>query len=103
MLVSGPIAVAALLAAPFASTWLASHGLEFAKGPWLLLLAATPLVPFLLALASWLSGRSRAELEADWNGLAGWQRGVLGTLIVLAAAAVILGGVAFVLTRLARP
>jgi hypothetical protein len=100
MLVSGPIALGAATLATFGSGWLGDVGLDFLKGPWLLLAAATPWAPFLLALASWLSGRSRGALEASWNALAGWQRGLLGILVVLVAAAVIVGSVVLVLDRI---
>lgn len=99
LLVSGPITLAAAVFAVFAAEWL--RGTRFAhllRGE-LLVLLAVPMVPFLLALASWLTSQSREELEASWNGLRGWQRGVLGLLIVAAASAVILGGVALVLQR----
>jgi type IV secretory pathway VirB2 component (pilin) len=100
MLVSGPITVAVAVVAAFGSAWLKGTRLEFLLRGEVLIVLALPAVPFLIALASWLSSRSREELEAAWNGLRGWQRGVLGIAIVLGAAAVILGGVVLALARI---
>lgn len=101
MLISGPVTVAAAVLAAFGSAWLKGTRLEFLLRGELLVVLALPAVPFLIALASWFSSRSREELEAAWMGLRGWQRGVLGILIVAIAAAVILGGVVLTLDRLA--
>jgi hypothetical protein len=87
--------------AAFGSAWLTGTRLEFLLRGELLVVIALPVVPFLIALASWLSSRSREELEAEWNGLRGWQRGGLGLLIVAIAAVIILGGVVLVLDRIA--
>ncbi len=102
MAIFGPLTVAAAALAAFGTVWLKGTRFEpLLRGDLLLLLAA-PAVPFLIAIGSWFSGRSREELEAAWDGLRGWQRGVLGVAIIALAAAVILGGVALVLDRMTR-
>ena len=54
---------------------------------------------FLAGLIQVVSGVPFAELAERWDGLHGWQRGVLGTLIVLLSAGVIFGVLAMILLR----
>ena len=54
---------------------------------------------FLAGLIQLVSGVPFAELAERWDGLHGWQRGVLGTLIVLLSAGVIFGILAIFLLR----
>jgi hypothetical protein len=49
------------------------------RGPWV----ALPLVPLVYFLTELILGRSDPDLSRRWDSLAGWQRGVIGTLIVL--------------------
>ncbi len=99
MSVSGPIAVAVAVLLAVGSARAKGTWLEHLMRPELLFVAATPAVAFLFGLVSFLSSRSREELEAAWNGLRGWQRGLLGLGVVVFAlgivfftAAVVLGG-----------
>jgi hypothetical protein len=54
---------------------------------------------FLAGLIQLVSGVPFAELAERWDALHGWQRGVLGTLIVLLSAGVIFGILALFLLR----
>jgi len=45
---------------------------------------AGPLLPLVYFLAELITGRRVPELARDWNGLQGWQRGVLGCGVVAA-------------------
>jgi hypothetical protein len=58
--------------------WLMESGHEV-LGPGL----ALPLLPFVYYLLELVSGRPVPELAKQWDALAGWQRGVLGTLVVI--------------------
>lgn len=52
-------------------------------------------VPGALALSGLpeiITGRSFTELATDWDNLAAWKRGVYGTLIVIAVAILVFGG-----------
>ncbi len=57
-------------------------------------------VPGALALAGlvqFISGVHFSELSSRWNELQGWQRGLLGTLIIAVACGAIFGVMAFIL------
>jgi hypothetical protein len=60
-------------------------------------LAAIPGALALCALLEWASGRRITELNQAWMGLRGWQRLVLGLLVVLLAFACIVGSLAWFL------
>jgi hypothetical protein len=100
MAVFGPLAAAVAALAAVGARWLEGGPLDFLAGPWLPYVAGLPAIPFLAGLAVYVTGRPFRELAAAWDELQGWQRGVLGLLIVLVAAAVIVGGVGIVLARL---
>lgn len=57
-----------------------------------------PLLPFVYYLLELISGRPVPELARQWDALAGWQRGVLGTLVVIAVFAVMITVIVFVVT-----
>jgi hypothetical protein len=61
-----------------------------------------PFVYFCIGLIEVVSGKPYRHLAAAWMSLRGWQRGIIGTIIVIAALAFILLGVAFVFTYLIR-
>ena len=70
-------------------------------------LAPPGMIPFALpgafalqGLLELIGGVPFLELARRWDQLKGWQRGVLGTIIVLIALAVIVGGVGLVLSQL---
>jgi hypothetical protein len=53
--------------------------------PFMLIPAAIPFVYFCIGTIELLSGRPYQQLAQAWMALRGWQRGVIGTLIVLVA------------------
>ena len=57
-----------------------------------------PFVYFCIGLIEVVSGRPYRQIAAAWMSLRGWQRGIIGTIIVLASLAFMLLGVAFVFT-----
>lgn len=61
-----------------------------------------PFVYFCIGLIEVVSGRPYRQLAAAWMSLRGWQRGVIGTIIIIAALTLIMLGVAFVFTYLIR-
>jgi hypothetical protein len=83
---SAPLAAAALFAVYALSRW-GRFGAGFKLvGP----LVAVLLVPGLVHLTEIVTNVRFRELSARWDQLAGWQRGVLGTGIVVVAGMVIL-------------
>lgn len=66
------------------AVWLSHHGWQIIGYGW-----GIPGAFFMAALVQFVSGVPFSELSARWDGLAGWQRGVLGTLILLGAVAFI--------------
>lgn len=101
MVIAGPLTAVNATVAAFAGSWLREGPLDFLIGPWLPYVAALPALPFLAAALVYVTGRPFDELAAAWSALSGWQRGVLGVLVVLLSAAVILGGVVLALARVA--
>jgi len=61
-----------------------------------------PLVPFLIGLTELVSGRSFGALARSWDELKGWQRGLLGLVIVGVAGSVIVFGIGIVLSFLLK-
>jgi hypothetical protein len=61
-----------------------------------------PFVYLCIGLIEVVSGKPYRHLAAAWMNLRGWQRGIIGIIIVIAAFAFILLGVAFVFTYLIR-
>jgi hypothetical protein len=55
------------------------------SSPWFLIGIAIPLLPFLESVIELISGVPIFELSRRWDDLKGWQRGVLGTLVVVIA------------------
>lgn len=74
--------------------WVASAGWTVRTFAW-----GIPGAFFLAGLIQLVSGVPFAELAERWDSLHGWQRGVLGTLIVLLSAGVIFGVLAIFLLR----
>ena len=66
--------------------------------PFRMIPACIPFVYLCIGLIEVVSGRPYRQLAAAWMSLRGWQRGVIGTIIVFASLAFILLGVAFVFT-----
>ena len=53
---------------------------------------AIPGAMALVGLIQFVGGVPFGELAQKWDSLAGWQRGILGTIFVIAACGVIFGG-----------
>lgn len=53
--------------------------------PFMLIPAAIPFVYFCVGVIELLTGRPFQQLADAWMALRGWQRGVIGTLIVVVA------------------
>ena len=51
--------------------------------PFMLIPAAIPFVYFCIGIVELLSGKPYQQLADAWMTLRGWQRGIIGTLIVL--------------------
>lgn len=82
-------------------TWvLPSFGYQF--GPFGLAGAAVPGAIAFCGLVEVISGVPFRDLARRWDSLKGWQRGVLGTLIALAALIVVPGGVLAVVMLFVR-
>jgi hypothetical protein len=60
------------------------------RTPFMLIPAGIPFVYFCIGVIEVLTGRPYKQLADAWMGLRGWQRGVIGTLIVLAGGFVII-------------
>lgn len=74
--------------------------LGFQLTPFGMVPLALPGAYALSGLVEFVTGVSFFELAAQWDQLEGWQRGILGTFIVLGMGAVIICGVALVLAFL---
>ncbi len=58
-------------------------------GPFMLIPAGVPFVYFCIGVIELLTGRPFQQLADAWMALRGWQRGVIGTKIVLIAGSLI--------------
>ncbi|ALV04518.1 hypothetical protein [Roseateles depolymerans] len=67
--------------------WLKDHGRSIVGIGW-----AIPAAFALTGLIQLVSGVPFLELSARWDSLKGWQRGILGTLIVIVAVALMMLG-----------
>lgn len=61
-----------------------------------------PFVYLCIGLIEVVSGQPYSHLAAAWMSLKGWQRGIIGTIIIIASLVFIMLGVAFVFTYLVR-
>lgn len=62
-----------------------------------LIILAMPAAYGLIGLIEAVSGIPFMRLSDAWDGLKGWQRGVIGFIVVCIAGAIIIGGAALVL------
>jgi hypothetical protein len=77
-------------------------GYGFVLSPFGMIPFCIPFVYFCMGIIEVVGGRPYRQLAASWMSLRGWQRGVIGTVIIVASLALILLGVAFVFTYLVR-
>jgi hypothetical protein len=89
MLACGGIVFAAVL---YLMYWLSAHhyGFHFA-----VISASLPFVFVCVGVIELVTGSPYLRLAQSWMGLRGWQRGVLGTFIVLAALVFVILAVTF--------
>ena len=66
--------------------------------PFMLIPAAIPFVYFCIGLIELISGRPYQQLADSWMALRGWQRGVIGTLIIIVGGVIIIWVVTAVMT-----
>jgi len=60
------------------------------QNPFEIIPASVPFVYFCIGLIEVITGRPFQQLADSWMTLKGWQRGVLGTIIVLVAGAIVI-------------
>ena len=87
-LLGGALVFAAILA------YLMQHGLEPGRTPFKIIGPAIPGAFALVGLVEVVTGMHVTEVASAWDALAGWQRGILGTLVVVIAFVLMMGGVA---------
>ena len=78
-------------------------GLSFAgymPGPFTLIPAGIPFVYFCIGFLELVTGKPFQHFAESWMALKGWQRGIIGTLIVLLAGVLIILGLALIFTSL---
>lgn len=77
-------------------TTVLKHGLANSTrgGPFKIIALGTPGAIAIAGLIELITGIQFQRLSEAWDGLAGWQRGVLGLLIVVAAFGLMILGVA---------
>ncbi len=89
MLAGGGVVFAAILCLMY---WLSAHGYKF---HFAVIGASIPFVFVCVGFIELVTGSPYQRLAQSWMALAAWQRGVLGTFIVVAALGVILCVVTF--------
>ena len=72
-------------------------GYEF-NNPFKLIAPCIPFVYFCIGFIELVTGRPYRQLAQAWMALKGWQRGVIGTFIVLAAIVIMIVGMGVVFT-----
>jgi hypothetical protein len=68
------------------------------NNPFKLIAPSIPFVYFCIGFIELVTGRPYRQLAQAWMALKGWQRGVIGTFIVLAAIVIMLFGMALMFT-----
>ena len=69
------------------------HGLKAGANPFKIIGPALPGAFALVGLVELCTGMRVTEVASGWNALAGWQRGILGTLVVAVAFVLMMLGV----------
>jgi hypothetical protein len=69
------------------------HGLKAGGNPFKIIAPAVPGAFALTGLVEVTTGKHVTEVASAWDSLAGWQRGVLGTLVVALAFGLMMIGV----------
>jgi len=82
----------ALIGASYFVFWLQTKG--YSPNSFAMIGLGAPAAIGLVGLLEVLMNRPFSEMEQWWNGLRGWQRGLLGMLVVILAIALLFGGIA---------
>ena len=82
----------ALIGAGYFVYWLQTQG--YSPNGFAMIGLGAPAAIGLVGLLEVLMNRPFSEMEDWWNGLRGWQRGVLGMLVVILAFVLMIAGVA---------
>ncbi len=77
-------------------------GYQFVISPFRMIVFCIPFVYFCIGLIELVGGRPFRHVTTGWIDLRGWQRGIIGTIIILSSLVLIILGVAFVFTYLVR-
>lgn len=77
-------------------------GYQYVMSPFRMIPFCIPFVYFCIGLIEVVGDRPYRQLAAGWMNLRGWQRGIIGTIIILSSLALIMFGVAFVFTYFVR-
>ena len=72
-------------------------GYEF-NSPFRLIAPSIPFVYFCIGFIELVTGRPYRQLAQAWMALKGWQRGVIGTFIVLATIVIMIVGMGVIFT-----
>ncbi len=86
-LLGGALVFAGILA------YFMQRGLKAGGNPFMIIGPAIPGAFALVGLVELVTGLHITEVASAWDGLAGWQRGILGTLVVALAFVLIMTGV----------
>jgi len=86
-LLGGALVFAAILA------YFMHAGLEPGSNPFKIIGPAIPGAFALVGLVEVVTGLHVTEVASAWDALAGWQRGILGTMIVVVAFVLMMAGV----------
>jgi hypothetical protein len=86
------LAVGALIFAGVAHYFM-RHGLRAGLNPFLIIIPAMPGCFALLGLVELVTGVPSSKVASAWDALAGWQRGILGILVVALAFILMMVGV----------
>ena len=86
------LAVGAVIFAGVASYFM-RHGLRAGDNPFKMIIYAMPGCFALVGLVEFVSGMPISKVASGWDALAGWQRGVLGILVVALAFILMMVGV----------
>ena len=70
-----------------------NHGLKSGRSPFWIIIPAIPGAFALMGLIEVLTGLPASQVASAWDSLAGWQRGILGTLIVALAFVLMMAGI----------
>lgn len=86
------VGIVALVAVSYFIVWL--QGLGYTPNSFALIGLGAPVAIGFVGFLEMIMNRLFSEMEDWWGGLKGWQRGMLGLLVVMLAFAALIGGMA---------